>query len=173
MELCQPIQITSEGQPTNGNCCRNFWLFLSHADKEQRRMTFPTPPTSWPIGVGEGGATRGWGSGVGTWRRGGRRQFYWDTHRRQRWMSRVVPDAWEHWLYKPSRQEKAVSMVHSYRVTVRLLWRSLKQPSVPLAGILYEKRPHTARLRVASETTEEGTFGVWLIGSPRFKLIET
>ena len=65
------------------------------------------------------------------------------------WMSRDVPDAWQYWLYKPSRQETAVSVVHRYSVTGRLLWRSLTQPSVPLAGILYEKRPHTARSRVA------------------------
>ena len=26
---------------------------------------------------------------------------------------RFVPEAWQHWLYKPSRQETAVSVVHS------------------------------------------------------------
>ena len=157
---------------TNGNCHRSSWFFLSQADKEQRGMTAP-PPASWPVWVGEEGATWGWGSRRVIWGRKGSRQFYWDAHRRQMWITSVVWEAWQHWLYKPSRQETAVSVVHCYIVTGRLLWRSLKQPSFLLAGILHEKRPHTERSRVASETTEEETSGAWLIGSPRFKLIET
>ena len=93
MELYQPIQI-KPGQSANGNWHRNSWLFLSHADKEQGRKTFPPPlHTSWPIGVGEEGAARGWGSRVVTWRRRGGREFYSDAHRRPLWTSCVVPDA--------------------------------------------------------------------------------
>ena len=103
------------------------------------RGEWPPPPTSWPIGGREEGLTRWWGSKEVTWGERGSKQFYWDAHRRQTWTSHVVLDAWQHWLYKPSRQETDVSVVHWYSVTGRLLWRSLKQPSVPLAGILYEK----------------------------------
>ena len=126
----------------------------------------------------QGEETRGEGRrrcGGVTWRRGVNSQFYWEVYRRQTWTFRVVPDTWQHWPYKPSRQKTAVSMVHWYSVTGRLFWRSLKQPSITitLSGILYEKRPHTARSRVASETTEEGTLWCVTQGSPRFKLTET
>ena len=109
-------------------------LFLPQAEREQQVMNdLPPPPTPklthWR-GMREGGG--GGRSRSVTWRRGVSRQFYWDTHRRQTWTSSVVPDASQHWLYKPSRQEMAVSVVHWYSVTGRLLWRSLKQPSVPL-----------------------------------------
>ena len=106
----------------------------------------PTPKLTHWRGMREGGG--GGRSRSVTWRRGVSRQFYWDTHRRQTWTSSVVPDASQHWLYKPSRQEMAVSVVHWCSVTGQLLWRSLKQPSVPLSGILQEKRPCTARSRV-------------------------
>ena len=108
------------------------------------RGEWPHPyPPRWPIRVGRMGTTRGWGGRRVIWGRRGSAQFYWDTHRRQMWRLCIVPEAWQHWPYQPSRLETAVSVVHWYRVTRRLLWRSLKQPSVPLAGILYEKRPCT------------------------------
>ena len=75
----------------------------------------------------------------------------------------VVPDAWQHWLYKTSRQEMAVSVVHWCSMTRRLLWRSLKQPSVLLPGILHEKMPHTARSKDAVWSYSERDPRLWLI----------
>ena len=51
----------------------------------------------------------------------------------------LVPAAEQHRLLhlKSSRQETAESVARRYRVTGRPLGRSLKQPSVPLSGILY------------------------------------
>ena len=116
-----------------------------------RGIDLPPPPptlklTRWK-GKRQGGGGRR--SRVVTWRRGVNRQFYWDPYRRQTWTSRIVPGTWQHCIYKPSRQETAMSVVQWYSLIGRLLWRSLKHSSVLLSGILYEKWPHTARSRVA------------------------
>ena len=74
----------------------------------------------------------------------------------------LVPAAEQHWLLhqNPSRQETAESVARRYSVTGQPLRRSLKQPSVPLSGILYVQWPHTARLRAASDATVKGHSGV-------------
>ena len=75
-----------------------------------------------------------------------------------------------HWLYKSSKLETAVSVVHWCSLTGRLLWRSLKHPMAPLAGILHEK----IKIKSCSvKPQEEGTLCLWLIGSSRYKLQET
>ena len=66
-------------------------LFLSEADKKQRRTAFPPPPTC-KLTHWSGG--RGCNQGVGEQGR----------HLRK--------DGEQHWLYKPSRQEMAVSLIH-------------------------------------------------------------
>ena len=68
----------------------------------------------------------------------------------------------------------AVFAVHWCRVTRWLLLWSLKQPTPPLSGILYEKRPVTARSRSAVWSYSEVDY--WIgdsLGSPTFKLWES
>ena len=68
----------------------------------------------------------------------------------------------------------AVFAVHWCRVTRWLLLWSLKQPTAPLSGILYEKRPVIARSRSAVWSYSEVDY--WIgdsLGSPTFKLWET
>ena len=85
-------------------------------------------------GMGQPGGGGAWGV---TWRSGGSLVVLQKSPQRADGNSCRVPAAEQHWLLqKPSRQETAGSVVHSYSVTGRLLWRSLKQPSVPLTGIL-------------------------------------
>ena len=72
------------------------------------------------------------------------------------WKLCVVPETWQHWLSKPSRRETAVFTVHWCSMTGWLLRWSLKQPPVPLSGILYEKRPVTTRSRSAMWSYSEG-----------------
>ena len=163
--LYPPIQITWADQPTNGKCtgvpdysCPRWRVSWGKC----ALLPPPLPPhliISWPMGSGGGSCNQGvtWGS------------------REKRISSteiltegrRGVPEASQHWLCKkPSKQETTKSVVHRYSMTRRLLWRSLKQPSVPPAGILYVQRPHPARSRAESNTTEKGRSGVWLLGSP-------
>ena len=71
----------------------------------------------------------------------------------------ALPAAEQHWLLhqKPSRQETAESVARRYSVTEQPLRRSLKQPSVPLSGILYVGQPNTGRTKTASDATVKGT----------------
>ena len=113
-------------------------LFLSipaTSGEGAERLTSPPHPPSWPTEGGRG--TRGkW---MVTWRKGVSTQFYRDSYRRQMWTSRIVHETWQHWPYKPSRQETAVLVVYWCSVTRCLLWGSLKQLSLPLSGFLHEK----------------------------------
>ena len=89
------------------------------------RGEWPPPPPMYNLshwsGGGECSQGEG-GSGVTTCGRGGSWQFYWDAHRRQTWRLCFVPEAWQHWPYKPSRQEMAVSVAHWYSVTGGVGW---------------------------------------------------
>ena len=51
----------------------------------------------------------------------------------------AVPETWQHWLFQPNRQEKAVFSVNLCSATGRLLQWTLEQPPVPLSGVLYEQ----------------------------------
>ena len=153
-ELRQPIQISVYLKASQPMEIARIFLIIPAPSWGGAEGTdpFPTLKLTRYKGKKQGGGG-GRSRGV-TWRRGVNRQFYWKAYRRQTWTSLVVPDAWQHWLYKPSRQETAVSVVHWYSLTGQLLWRSLKQPSIQLSQ-------------------KKGPSGVWLIGSLRFKLIET
>ena len=97
-------------------------------------------------GGGRDGPARGWGNSRGTWGSSGvPKEPEGEGLVLERLPQRadgkflLVPAAEQHWLLhqKPSRQETAESVAHRYSVAGRLLRRSLKQPSVPLSGILY------------------------------------
>ena len=123
IELSQPIQTTSDSQPTNGNC-QNIPDYSCPKLGASRRY-WPLPPT--PKLTTEGGRRQGGGVGrsrVVTWRRRVDRELYWDPYRRQMWTSGVVPEAWQHWLYKPSSQETAVEVewVHPEKSSNRIFY---------------------------------------------------
>ena len=133
------------------------------------RLTSPPHPPSWPTEGGRG--TRGkW---MVTWRKGVSTQFYRDSYRRQMWTSRIVHETWQHWPYKPSRQETAVLVVHWCSVTRRLLWGSLIKIALPPAirNSTWEAQ-QDQELQCGATVKETLWFGDSL-DSPKFKLSET
>ena len=74
------------------------------------------------------------------------------------WTSCVVSETWKHWLFKPSRQEKAEFAVNRYSATGRLLQWSLKQPLVPLSEALYEQGQFQQDQDLQCGATVKGTY---------------
>ena len=75
-------------------------------------------------------------------------------------MSRVVPETWQHWIFKPSRQEKAEFAVNWCSATGRLLQWSLKQPLVLLPEVLYEQGQFEQYQDLQCGATVKGTSGL-------------
>ena len=136
-------------------------------------ITYPLPPQQQADPQKGEGEEWGYPGGEGewgrlTWRRKGRKTVLEKISQTADGKFLLSPEAWYHWLWmESSRGETAEDKVNSrYSVTRWPLWRSLKQPSVPLSEILCVGGSNSARSITASDSTVEGHSSVWLLGLP-------